>query len=309
MTPQMKSPSGMAGASAYTATNSRVNYTTTGIESQFRQAMQNAGIHYSGEIIADGKLHRFHIEGHKQGTLNGAYTLHLNGHPAGYFQDHKTGISQTWRSGNGYQSMSHANVRQINEAKLQREAEIRQRHEAAAIKAINIWNQSKPIAKQLEHAYLVNKLIQPHGARLYGDALVIPIYNETDELVNLQFINSQGEKRFLSGGRKRGCFYLIGDLSQRILICEGFATGASLHEDSGQRVVVAFDAGNLLPVAKNIKELSPDTEIILCGDNDLSGIGQSKAREAALAISGRVLIPSVPGADWNDVLTGGSQYA
>jgi len=72
---------------------------------------------------------------------------------------------------------------------------------------------------------------------------------------------------------------------------------------------VAFDAGNLLPVAMNIRELSPSTEIIICGDNDLSGIGQSKAKEAALAIGGKVLIPPVPGQDWNDLIAGGRQYA
>lgn len=137
-----------------------------------------------------------------------------------------------------------------------------------------------------------------------------PIYNESDQLVNLQFIDPQGnKKRFLSGGRKRGCFHIIGDITKRILICEGFATGASLYEDCNQRVVIAFDAGNLLPVAMNIKELSADSEIIICGDNDLSGIGQAKAREAALSIAGKVMIPLVPGQDWNDYLTGGRQYA
>ncbi|MXS83689.1 toprim domain-containing protein [Nitrosomonas oligotropha] len=275
---------------------------------QFRQAMRTAGINYSGDILPDGKLHRVRSEDHRHGSLNCAYVLHLDRHPAGYFENWKTGTKQTWSSGKASR-VAYAFSGQITEAKFQREAEQRQRHAAAAEKAINIWNRAKPIAKQTEHAYLENKRIQPHGARLYHDALVIPIYNESDGLANLQFIAKDGGKRFLSGGRKYGCFHIIGDLSQRILICEGFATGASLHEDSGQRVVIAFDAGNLLPVAKNIRDLSPESEIIVCGDNDLSGVGQSKARGAALAIGGKVLIPSVPGADWNDVLTGGSQHA
>lgn len=290
--------------------NSCPNYNgnSLSIVDQFRQAMQAAGISFSGEIIADGKLHRFHIEGHKRGCLNGAYTLHHDNYPAGWFMDYTTGLSQTWRSGN-VSSVSHELAEQIKKAKQQREAEILQKHATAAKRANTLWPELESITKQSQHDYLIKKHIQPHGARIYGDALVIPIYNESYELVNLQFINSQGEKRFLSGGRKRGCFHIIGDLSDRILICEGFATGASLHEDSGQRVVIAFDAGNLLPVAKNIRELSPDTEIIICGDNDLSRIGQTKAREAALSIGGKVLIPSVPGADWNDLLAGGCQYA
>ena len=94
---QINSPSGMAGAGASNSINSGANYTNSSIESQFRQAMQAVGIHYSGEIIADGQLHRFHIEGHKQSRRNGAYKLHLDGCPAGYFEDWKTGIKQTWK--------------------------------------------------------------------------------------------------------------------------------------------------------------------------------------------------------------------
>lgn len=306
MTPQMRNPSGRAGESVFSSTESINKYTTSSIETQFRQAMQAAGITYSGEIIPDSNLHRFHIEGHKQGTLNGAYTLHLNGYPAGWFMDYTSGLSQTWRSGK-VSSVSYALIKQINEAKLQRDVEQHQRRAAATEKANYIWGRSKPVNKQSEHQYLVRKRIQPHGARIYGNVLTIPLYSESNRLVNLQFINRQGEKRFLSGGRKRGCFHIVGDLSDKILICEGFATGASLFEDSGQRVVIAFDAGNLLPVTKNIRELAPDTEIIICGDNDLSGIGQAKAREAALAIGGKVLIPPVPGMDWNDVLKGNCQ--
>ena len=274
---------------------------------KFRQDMQDAGIFYSGEIIADGRLHRFHIEGHKRGSLNGAYTLHLDGCPAGYYQDFKSGLSQTWRSTRGSR-VPYTVIKQIKEAKQQREAEISQRHKEAANKAVSIWRKSKPILRRENHPYLITKHIQQHSARLYHESLVIPIYNESDQLVNLQFIDPQGNKRFLSGGRKRGCFHIIGDITDKILICEGFATGASLYEDCGQRVVIAFDAGNLLPVSMNIRELSPDSEIIICGDNDLSGIGQGKAREAALAIGAKALIPPVPGQDWNDALVGGRQH-
>lgn len=276
----------------------------------FRQSMQAAGINYSGEIVADGRLHRIRHEDHKNGTLNCAYVLHIdNNNPAGYFENWSAGTKQTWTTKKINRSYHAFSDQQIKQAKALRQKEQLQKYATTAIKAVNIWNRCKPIAKQSEHAYLKNKRIQPHGARLYHDALVIPIFNESDQLVNLQFINLKGEKRFLSGGRKRGCFHIIGDLSQRILICEGFATGASLYEDCGQRTVIAFDAGNLLPVAKNIRELTPNTEIIICGDNDLSGAGQAKAREAALSIGGKILIPGTPDQDWNDVLTGGNQYA
>ena len=50
---------------------------TSSIVESFRQALLAAGIHFYGEIIPDSKLHRFHIEGHKHASQNGAYTLHL----------------------------------------------------------------------------------------------------------------------------------------------------------------------------------------------------------------------------------------
>lgn len=275
---------------------------------QFRQAMQSAGIHYYGEIIANGKLHRFHIEGHKHGSKNGAYVLHLDDCPAGWFMDYTTGLSQTWRSGNGFQHVPYKLTQQIKEAKQRHGAEIHRKHADAAKKANYIWRHSQPIPRRENHKYLITKGIQQHDARIYRGSLVTSIHNESDQLVNLQFISPEGEKRFLSGGMKRGCFHILGGLTHRILICEGFATGASLFEDWGQRVIVAFDAGNLLPVAKNILELSPDQEIIICGDNDKSVVGQTKAKEAALAIDGKLFIPPVPGQDWNDYLSRGHRY-
>lgn len=107
--------------------------------------MRDAGILYSDEIIADGRLHRFHIEGHKPCTKNGAYVAHCNG-----------GCIVVW------------------EAKQQREAEIRQRHKEATSKAVSIWRKSKPIARRENHPYLIIKYIHQHSARLYHESLVIP---------------------------------------------------------------------------------------------------------------------------------------
>jgi len=298
--------SGQAGVeSEFILTKSVINYTHSDIENQFRQAMQTAGINYSGEIIADSKLHRFHIEGHKRGSNNGAYVLHADKFPAGWFMDYKSGLSQTWKSSSDLR-ISHDLLKQINEAKQQREAELRQNQEAAANKAKYIWGKSKPVTHQEDHAYLVKKRIQPLGARISSQSLVIPLRDESKKIINLQFIDVDGNKRFLFGGRKKGCFYPIGQPTPRILITEGFATGASLHEETGQCVIVAFDAGNLKPVAKIIRNMFPATEIIICGDNDLTCIGQCAAREAAIAINALVLIPDIPGKDWNDVLSGGS---
>ncbi len=275
------------------------------IEQQFRQALHAAGFHYSGEIIADGKLHRFHIEGHKRSSKNGAYILHLNGYPAGWFMDYKTGFSRTWKSkGHINSRITQRMQAEIEKAKYERAEEQHKKHEATASKAVYLWRNSKLINQQSNHPYLVTKSIQPHGARFFGDVLILPMRDESKKIVNLQFIDPEGNKRFLSGGKKKSCFFPIGQPTPRILIVEGFATGASLHEETGQCVIVAFDAGNLLSVAKVIRAMFPSNEIIIAGDNDLSGIGQTKAKKAALAIGAKASIPPVTGMDWNDYLIG-----
>ena len=105
--------------------NTPDNYSTSAaLIDQFRQAMQAFGIYYIGEIIADGKLHRFHIEGQKRGSLNGAYTLHLDNKPAGWFLDFTTGRSQIWSS-SARARLSYSQIQQIKEAQRQREAEKR----------------------------------------------------------------------------------------------------------------------------------------------------------------------------------------
>lgn len=270
----------------------------------FKADMAVAGITVKDPIIADGILHRCHVDGDKRGTKNGAYILHMDGKPSGWFQHFKTGATGKWTLSGKREPMSFAMRAQIEADRRQRQEERQQRHAEAADKAAFIWNQAKPITTQSEHSYLVAKRIQPHKARLFRDALVIPIYSQNKQLVNLQLIQSDGTKRFLSGGKKKHCFGVIGKpaAGRPILICEGWATGASLHEATGHFVVVALDAGNLEAVALVIRCLYPAEQIVIAGDNDESGTGQKAARAAALAVGGKYIIPATPGHDWNDSL-------
>jgi len=274
---------------------------------QFSESMFDAIGYTPTNIIADGLLHKFKDE---RGRLNGAYGLHLDNRPAGWFQCHRQGIKEKWKlSSGGYLPIS-SMQQLINQAKYRQEAEQRQKAEvdkqaAVAVVATEIWNQAQ--LASASHPYLLKKRIGINGARSGRDnSLIIPLYNASNGIVSLQFISETGGKRFLSGGLKKGCFYWIGgENTDTILICEGFATGASLYEESGHYTIVAFDAGNLKEVAINIRALSPESEIIICGDNDLSGVGQAKAIDAASTIGGKYLIPEIVGQDWNDVLSGG----
>ncbi|MGN8160620.1 hypothetical protein ACS8YF_18355 [Salinisphaera sp. SWV1] len=82
------------------------------------------------------------------------------------------------------------------------------------------------------HAYLIKKRVQRHRARQYGNRLALPLYDFDRILHSLQFIGPGGDKRLLKGGRKQGCFIPVSGRmpTSRVLICEGWATGATLAE-------------------------------------------------------------------------------
>ena len=168
------------------------------------------------------------------------------------------------------------------------------------------------VIKNNRHAYLLKKKICTYGIKEYKGAIVVPAYDVNGKLWTLQFIDSDGNKRFLSGGKKKGCFYTFGSIenADKAFICEGFATGATIYECSGCPVLVAFDAGSLKPVALAIREKYPDLKLIFCADNDAYGeinIGLEKAKEAAQSVDGEVICPqfkdkSTHPTDFNDLL-------
>ncbi|WP_054758270.1 toprim domain-containing protein [Methylomonas koyamae] len=267
--------------------------------------MADANIVVYEPIIADGHLHRVYVEGDKRGTKNGAYILHLDGKPAGWAHHFRTGATITWSVNGNRQRMTKAMRRQIDEERLRQQQEREMRQAKVALRARYIWRRVIPLQLRT-HPYLIRKHIDSFGLKIdrHG-VLIVPIYNIDNALVNLQFIDADGNKRFLAGGRKAGCFSTIGTYRQGdpLIVCEGWATGASIHQDCGHFVVVAMDAGNLEPVARAFRMLNANADIIIAGDNDVSGVGQSAARKAALAVGGRYMIPPTIGNDWNDELS------
>ncbi|MEY3758908.1 MAG: hypothetical protein RIR39_399 [Pseudomonadota bacterium] len=273
---------------------------------QFKAAMQASGITPPNLIIGDGQIHRFHIEGDKRSTQNGAYFLYLDGKANGWFSNWR-GVTGKWSASGKAQPITFEMRQQIQFQRQQREEEELLRNQQAAKTATYIWNKSTSVH---QHNYMIRKLVQPHGVRLYRDSLVIPIYSESRDLVNLQFITPNGDKRFLAGAKKKGCFTAIqkeDDSKDIILLCEGWATGASIYERTGNYTAIALDAGNLLSVAQTLKRLYPQGLIIVCGDNDESGVGQKAAIETAKVVNGRFVIPSIVGQDWNDYLANGGE--
>ena len=261
---------------------------------QFRDAITSAGLIPPDMIKADGKLYRFASNG-KRGDDAGWYALHDDGIPAGTFGDWRSGFSQTWRADIGRpltDQETAAHKAKVESMRRVRDADQAKRHAEAASRAVAIWQAAKPIT---EHGYLTRKNIPASGARLHGDALVIPMRDGGD-IYSLQFIGPDGDKRFLTGGRVTGCYFSIGNPkgAAALAICEGFATGATIYEATGYPVAVAFNAGNLLSVAKAMREKFPDLPLILCADDDNrteGNPGLTKATEAARSVGALLAIP------------------
>ena len=192
--------------------------------------------------------------------------------------------------------------------RTRREQAERDRHEHVAQEAAAAW-QSYPPAPP-DHAYLAHKGIGPHGIRVNAAGrLVVPAFDAMGKLWTLQTIGRNGTKLYRLGGRKRGCFYPLGKLDGTIVIAEGFATAASIHEATGLSVAVAFDAGNLQPVAEALRASFPDADLLIAADDDHAtegNPGASKAAYAAKAVGGRTVLPrfadaSCRGTDFNDL--------
>jgi phage/plasmid primase-like uncharacterized protein len=275
----------------------------------FRQAMEREGLAPPSHL-PPGVLIRFHGIGETNGSKSGWAKL-FEDEQAGVFGCWKTGLSQTWH-------MQHDCIRtakeqaedrqRVNEAQRIRQEEQSKQYIAAAERARQIWDGAKPAPEN--HPYLQRKKIQPHGLRVdQQNNLLIPVMIG-GTLSSLQFIDRDGDKKFLPGGKTKGGHFTLGDPTQAstLLLCEGFATGASLHEATGHPVVLNFTANNLLPVALELRANYPDTTIAICGDDDVRtdgsvNTGRAEATDAANVIKGLLCMPALDGkkCDWNDV--------
>lgn len=259
----------------------------------FREAIRSAGIDPPAEIIADGNLHRFHIEGDKPRSVNGWYVLHFDDPPAGAFGCWKRGINETWCAAGDVSSSPEQKAalkKRFDELRRLRDQEKEQRHAEAQRKAKKIYDKARPA--NTDHPYLKFKCVQPlPGIKVFNGSLVVPVRDKDLQLHGLQFINVNGEKVFLSGTNKKGHYCGAGLPNGVIFIVEGVATAASIREATGQAVAIAFDAGNLKPVAQTLRDKLPEIKLIICADNDPSGVGQANAAEAAQAVDGVVIVP------------------
>ncbi|SHK26571.1 conjugative relaxase domain-containing protein, TrwC/TraI family [Roseomonas rosea] len=285
----------------------------------FAVALHRAGLRVAGPVEMDGKMHRVPVERDRKGQKSGTYVGHLDGWPAGYIRNHKTGTEIRWKAERPVAQMAPAERATFAAEAAARSAErARERHdtqERAARMAHRLWAAAAPATS---HPYLAAKGVRAHGLRQdRRGRLLVPVQGADGRLWGVQRVDVDGSKLFLKGARTEGGHALIGGRprpGEPLLIAEGYATGATLHEATGLPVAVAFNAGNLAAVAKAYRAADPSRLIVIAGDNDhhlprravpLPNVGKEKAEAAAKAVGGAAAVPFFPsgdrGSDWNDL--------
>lgn len=270
----------------------------------FLNAMEAEGIRPLKSIADDlpaGNWVRFRVEGDKPGRENGWARLRLTNRPHGHFGHFRLGISAFWRPDGGTAPLTPNERRDIALELRRNEAERRKASELAAGMALELWNCAKEADPA--HPYLQGKGLSPFGIRQRGQELLVPMWDASFRLWNVQRIGRDYQnKRFLKGGRTAGLFWAWathwadGRASDGpLVIAEGYGTAAAIHEATGFAVVAAMTVKNLAIVADAMHRMFSSRDIIIAADYDghlARNIGLETAQEAARRINAAVAIPA-----------------
>jgi len=178
------------------------------------------------------------------------------------------------------------------EWRAQKDAERAKERRGAIQRAQERWDRAIPIS-DTANAYLERKQVPPHGARLEDGKLLLPIYGSDGEIMSVQSIADDGAKLFQKNAPTKGGRFYIGVPFGPTIVCEGFATGASIFEASPYHVCITFSKGNMHNVARELVEQG--REIILAADSNAA----EEMRALGAELSCPVAIPAC-GSDFND---------
>lgn len=196
--------------------------------------------------------------------------------------------------GRGLKPLTKEEKKKMHEENERKRAEAESKQEAAYAAAASecrrLWSNGK-VCKS--HPYLERKGVQVHGdlRTMHNGILMIPMMIR-GIISSIQFIKSDGIKNFKGGARSAGTYFKIGfenNSTDLIVICEGYATGASIYEATGLPVVVCFSSGNIKNVFPLVRKHF-DFEhayIVVAADDDWDKT-QAGERAAKAAIDGDI---------------------
>lgn len=280
-------------------------------------------------INADDKMHRYTLSGDKPKTENGSYILRVDadGFAVGGCMNFRDQVWHKWHTKSPRKITDDERAawkKRQEEARIKQDADRADAAQVAALKAQQIWSEA---ARTGSNAYLDRKgfTAEQLGCRVSRGQIVVPMWAD-GKIVGLQFIGDDGDKLFLKSSAKEGAYHAVKGEGDLLVIGEGLATMGAIHAALGCSVIVAFDAGNLKPVAQVMRKKYPEKRIIFAADGDQWTIpggkrpepwdnpagddprwvewreaglcvntGADKAKQAAVAIGGAlVLAPPIP---------------
>ncbi|MDB2414889.1 DUF3631 domain-containing protein [Rickettsiales bacterium] len=274
---------------------------------KLRQDMMDAGV-TPPENIETKKYLRFNKKKASWLWVDSSFSF-------GAFGDFSLGISMSWSSKSQLRGLSKNERKALEKQKktVMQKAWKEQEsfYDTNSIRANKLWNRAK---RHGLSSYLKKKKAENHGVRFLGDSVVIPVKDINGKLWSLQFIKPNGEKSFLKGGKKKSSFFIIGDIagSDCLYIGEGYSTMSSVYQATGIPCIVAFDAGNLEPVIKELLEHYPKKKPFVLADDDAwKKVNTGKLKAEAACRHFKLPTPVFPyfhedlnaqkPTDWNDL--------
>ncbi len=167
--------------------------------------------------------------------------------------------------------------------------------QAASPNAIEVWSRCIPATPA--EAYIYRKQGKPDGVGVYPAStspliirgqnvtgyLVVPCWSG-DKLQTLQFIPPEkGDKLNLAGASFNDGFFTVGEITDRVYICEGIGQAWACNKATGAAAVVCFGAGRMATVAKALRDKFPAAVLVIVPDRGK----ENQAAEIAAAVAGQ----------------------
>lgn len=254
--------------------------------------------------VADGSVHRFGKKKKQWAIVFQNHTTKGEVYIVAQYGDWSMGQTHTYKTSRQYNRAEEEHIKkQITKAQAHQRKEKKQRQEKAASEAQNIW---KNAGNHFASPYFEKKGIDNlYGSKTAMDSsgriIIVPVRDIESNLVGAQIIYQDGVKRFLEGQKVTGCFHQIGEVGERVYVCEGFATAVSIHKATKEAVFCAFYASNLSHVCRALKGKYPNSNFIVVADDDHWTVngksepynpGLEAAQEAARICFGEFISPT-----------------
>ncbi|MBS0425123.1 MAG: DUF1738 domain-containing protein [Proteobacteria bacterium] len=220
---------------------------------EFADLLRAQGCRVDGDHpVMDGSKHRIKVIGDKPGEKSGFYVAYLDGHPAGYFKNNRTGIEIRWKA-KGYSLTDEQKAELIAQAAIKQQNRKAEQH-AQQVKVADALQELLAIAPAAssDHPYLLDKHARPGDLRIvprntddlpndsiirigqnwqevkalreeYPDSLVftagdllLAAQDIHGKIWSVQTIQASGAKLFVSGSRKENNFHVVGNNGQSV---------------------------------------------------------------------------------------------